>query len=95
MGQPYLCSLYFKSQLQRDSVLADFSQEMGKNRFKNLKMSTANSVAHPYIAPVDLLYVDEVYACAGSKLECDALIACGPPPIKTPEDFKMELLDYV
>ncbi|KAF9510557.1 hypothetical protein BS47DRAFT_1395871 [Hydnum rufescens UP504] len=71
------------------------SQEMNKNRFKNLKTCTANVVAHPYIAPVDLLYVDEVYACAGSKLECDALLACGPPPIKTPEDFKMEFLDYV
>ncbi|KAF9516291.1 hypothetical protein BS47DRAFT_1390927 [Hydnum rufescens UP504] len=95
VGQPYLCSLYFKSESQRDSVLADFSQEMNKNRFKNLKTSTANVVAHPYIAPVDLLYVDKVYACAGSKLEHDALLACGPPPIKTPEDFKMEFLDYV
>ncbi|KAF9505002.1 hypothetical protein BS47DRAFT_1368391 [Hydnum rufescens UP504] len=92
---PYLCSLYFKSESQRDSVLANFSQEMNKNRFKNLKTSTANVVAHPYVAPVDLLYVDEVYACAGSKLERDALLACGPPPIKTPEDFKMEFLDYV
>ncbi|KAF9508411.1 hypothetical protein BS47DRAFT_1365952 [Hydnum rufescens UP504] len=55
----------------------------------------SNAVAHPYIAPVDLLYVDKVYACTGSKLECDALLACGPPPIKTPEDFKMEFLDYV
>ncbi|KAF9511882.1 hypothetical protein BS47DRAFT_1363523 [Hydnum rufescens UP504] len=83
------------SKLQRDSVLAHFSQEMNKNRFKNLKTSTANAVAHPYIAPVDLLYVDEVYAYTGSKLEHDALLACGPPPIKTPEDFKMEFLDYV
>ncbi|KAF9517091.1 hypothetical protein BS47DRAFT_1436069 [Hydnum rufescens UP504] len=55
MGQPYLCSLYFKSESQRDSVLANFSQEMNKNRFKNLKISTANAVAHPYVAPVDLL----------------------------------------
>ncbi|KAF9503222.1 hypothetical protein BS47DRAFT_1369697 [Hydnum rufescens UP504] len=43
------------SESQRDSVLADFSQEMNKNRFKNLKTSTANAVAHPYVAPVDLL----------------------------------------
>ena len=59
--------MYFKSELQRDGVVNNFSLEESKDRFKNLKTSTAIGVLQPYIAPVDLLYVNEVYVCAGSK----------------------------
>jgi hypothetical protein len=94
-SQPYLGCLYFKSVLQRDSLLVHFLQGIGQGRFQNVRGSTADGVPQPYAAPVDLLYVDEVYACAGSEQERDALLACGPAPIKTPEDFKIQILDYV
>jgi hypothetical protein len=94
-GEPYLGCLYFKIASKRDNVLNLLLQEKDKRALKTVRGSTADGVPQPYAAQRDLIFVDEVYASAGSEHEREALLACGPTPMMTPEDFKMQFLDYV
>ena len=68
---------------------------MDQQGFTNVRGSTTNAVPQLYAAPVDLLYVGGVYSHAGSQQECEALLQCGPEPMKMAEAFKMEFLDYI